>query len=89
MKIRREDKELINYLKLIGAGIGAILAVLVVFHVHRNAKDQLYRQRQYAQQNTPILALENSHLIEGSGNVANIVDGLFDDAKKASAKCDQ
>ena len=89
MQIRREDKELINYLKLIGAGVGAILAVLVVFYFHRNAKKQLYQQRQCVKQNTPILALENSQLIEDLGSVANIVGGLFDNVKQANVKLGQ
>ena len=89
MQIRREDKEHISYRKLIGAGVGAILAVLVVFYFHRSAKNQLYQQRQYIKLDTPILALENSQLIEDLGSVANIVDGLFDNAKQANAKLGQ
>ena len=89
MQIRREDKEFINYMKLIGAGVGAILAVLVVFNFHRNAKNQLYQQRQYVKQSAPILALENSQLIEDLGSAANIAGGFFDNAKQANAQLGQ
>ena len=83
MQIRREDKEFINYLRLLGAGMGAILAVLAVFHLRDNAKNQLSEQRHYVQQN---FALANSPLIESLQVVDNIAGGFLDNAKQADAE---
>jgi len=86
MQIRREDKEFINYLRLLGAGMGAILAVLAVFYFRDNAKNQLSEQRHYVQQNCPLLALANSQLIEDLGEADNIAGGFLDNVKQANAK---
>ena len=86
MQIRREDKEFINYIGLLGAGIGAILAVLAVFHFRGNAKDQLSQQKHYVQQNSPLLALADSQLIEDFGEANNIIGGFLDNIKQANAK---
>jgi hypothetical protein len=86
MQIRREDKEFINYLGLLGAGIGAILAVLAVFHFRDNAKNQLSQQRHYVQQNSLFLALANPQPIEDLGGANNIVGGFLDNVKQANAK---
>ncbi len=83
MQIRREDKEFINYLRLLGAGIGAILAVLAVFHLRDNAKNQLSEQKHYVQQN---LAFANSPLIESLQVADNIATGFLDNAKQADAE---
>ncbi len=86
MQIRREDKEFINYLRLLGAGMGAILAVLAVFHLRANAKNQLSRQRHYVQQNSRVLALANSQLIKDWGGANNIDGGFLDNVKQANAE---
>ena len=83
MQIRREDKEFINYLRLLGAGMGAILAVLAVFHLRDNAKNQLSEQRHYVQQN---FALANSPLIKSLQVADNIATGFLDNAKQADAE---
>jgi len=86
MRIRQEDKELINYLRLLGAGLGAILAVLTVFHFHNNAKNQLSLQRHYVQQNSPLSALANLNLIETSGGTNNTTGEFLDNVKQDSAE---
>lgn len=86
MQIRREDKEFINYIGLLGAGIGAILAVLAVFHFRDNAKNQLSQQKHYVQQNSLFLALANPQPIEDSGEANNIAGGFLDNVKQDNAK---
>jgi hypothetical protein len=86
MQIRQEDKELINYLRLLGAGLGAILAVLTVFHFHNNAKNQLSQQRHYVQQNSPLAALANLNLIGDSGGKNNIAGEFLDNVKQDNAE---
>ncbi|MHC4571932.1 MAG: hypothetical protein ACYS0C_07650 [Planctomycetota bacterium] len=86
MQIRREDKEFINYLRLIGAGMGAILAVLAVFHFRDNAKNQLSRQVHYVQQNSPLLALVSSQQKEDLEGATNIAGGFLGNVKQANAK---
>ena len=86
MQIRREDKEFISYLSLLGAGLGAMLAVLAVFNFRNNAKSQLSQQRHYVQQNSLFLALADSQLIEDWNRANNIAGGFADNVKQASAK---
>jgi ribose/xylose/arabinose/galactoside ABC-type transport system permease subunit len=88
MQIRREDEEFINYLKLLGAGMGAILAVFAVFLIYNNAKNQLADQRLYAEKNIPLLALAALPLTpENSGQPERQVDaGLLADASQAQSK---
>ncbi len=86
MQIRRADKEFINYLGLLGAGIGAILSVLAVFHFRDNAKNQLSQQRHYVQLISPLVALANSQPIEALGEANNIDGGFFNNVKQASAE---
>ncbi len=86
MQIRREDKEFINYIGLLGAGIGAILAVSAVFHFRDNAINQLSQQKHYIQQNSPLLALADSQLIEDFGEANNIIGGFLDNIKQVNAE---
>jgi hypothetical protein len=62
MQIRGQDQEIINYLKLLGAGLGAILSLFVVLGFYNNAKKQLAEERRYLEQNTPILTLAGLQL---------------------------
>jgi len=86
MRIRREDKEFINCLRLIGAGVGAILGMVAVFHLRADAKDQLSRQKHYVQQNSGGLALANSQLMEHWGGANNIDGGFLENVKQAKAE---
>lgn len=83
MQIRREDKEFINYLRLLGAGMGAILAVLAVLHLRNNANNQLSEQKRYVQQN---FAFANSPLTESLQVADNIASGFLDNTKQADAE---
>ena len=91
MQIRREDEEFINYLKLLGAGLGAILAVFAVFLIYNNAKNQLADQRRYAEKNIPLLALAALPLTpEDTGRPERQVDaGLLANASQAQSKLDR
>ena len=86
MRIRQEDKEFINYLRLLGAGLGAILAVLTIFHFHNNAKNQLSQQRHYIRQNSHLSALANLNLIKDAEGTNNIADEFLDNVKQDNAK---
>ena len=88
MQIRREDEEFINYLKLLGAGLGAILAVFAVFLIYNNANNQLADQRRYAEKNIPLLALAALPLTpEDAGRPERQVNaGLLADASQAQSK---
>lgn len=88
MQIRREDEEFINYLKLLGAGLGAILAVFAVFLLYNNANNQLADQRRYAEKNIPLLALAALPITpEDAGRPERQVNaGLLADASQAQSK---
>ncbi|MEE9370811.1 MAG: hypothetical protein V3W45_04990 [Sedimentisphaerales bacterium] len=86
MQVRQEDKELINHLSLLGVAIGGILAVLAVFHLRDNAKNQLFQQRHYVQQISPLLDLANSKPTEDLGGANNIAGGFLDNVERANAK---
>jgi hypothetical protein len=88
MQIRREDEGFINCLKLLGAGLGAILAVFAVFLIYNNANNQLADQRRYAEKNIPLLALAALPLTpEDTGRPERQVDaGLLADASQAQSK---
>jgi beta-lactamase regulating signal transducer with metallopeptidase domain len=86
MRIRQQDKELINHLSLLGAGIAAILAVLAVFNLRDNAKNQLSKQRHYIQQIAPILALSNSQLTENLSGADNITGDFLENVKQADVE---
>lgn len=62
MQIRRQDQEIINYLKLLGAGLGVILSLFVILSLYNNAKNQLADQRRYLEKNSPLLALAGLQL---------------------------
>jgi len=91
MQIRRQDQEFINYLKLLGAGLGAILAVFAVFLIHNNAKNQLADQRRYAEKTIPLLALAALPITpEDTGWPERQVDaGLLANANQAQSKLDR
>ena len=63
MRIRREDEELLSYLKLLGAGLGAIIWLCIVFHFYKNANNELAAERQYIAKTAPILALTGLQLM--------------------------
>jgi hypothetical protein len=73
MQIRREDQEIISYLKLLGAGFGAILSLFVVLGLHDIAKNQLADERQYLQKNAPLLALSGLRLASKAGQSDEMV----------------
>lgn len=89
MRIRQEDKEFINYLRLLGAALAAILAVLTIFHFHNNAKNQLSQQQHYIRQNSHFSALENLNLVKDAEGTNNITGELLDNVKQDSAKLNQ
>jgi hypothetical protein len=63
MRIRRQDQEIISYLKLLGAGFGAILSLFIVLGLHDIAKNRLADERQYLQKHAPLLALSGLRLV--------------------------
>ncbi len=63
MQIRSRDQEIINYLKLLGAGLGAILSLFIVLGLHDIAKNKLADQRRYLEKNAPLLALSGLRLV--------------------------
>jgi len=73
MQIRREDQEIISYLKLLGAGFGAILSLFVVLGLHDIAENKLADERQYLQQNAPLLALSGLQLAPKAGQPDQMV----------------
>ena len=84
MQIRREDQEIISYLKLLGAGFGAIMSLFIVLGLHDIAKNQLADERQYLQQNAPLLALSGLRLVPSqAGQPGQMV------IKNLSARADQ
>ncbi len=64
MQIRSRDQEIINYMKLLGAGLGAILSLFIVLGLHDIAKNKLADERQYLQKNAPLLALSGLRLVQ-------------------------
>jgi len=90
MRIRSEDEELLNYLKLLGAGLGAILAVFVVFHFYKNANNQLAQERQYVAKTAPILALTGLQLMpKDAGQSDKVAGRLLDNINQAQSKLDR
>lgn len=90
MRIRREDEELLNYLKLLGAGLGVILAVFVVFHFYKNANNQLAEERQYVAKTAPILALTGLQLMPKDVALSDKVAGkLLDNINQAQSKLER
>lgn len=90
MRIRREDEELLNYLKLLGAGLGAVLSVFVVFHFYKNANNQLAQERQYVAKTAPILALTGLQLMPKDVAQSDKVAGrLLDNINQAQDRLDQ
>ncbi len=64
MQIRRQDQEIINYMKLLGAGLGALMSLFIVLGLHSNAKKQLADQSRYLEKNAPLLALSGLRLVQ-------------------------
>ena len=60
--------------------------MLVVFHFRTNAKKQLFRQRNYVQKDSRVLALANYQLIEDWEGGNNIDDGFWDSFKQANTE---
>lgn len=90
MRIRREDEELLNYLKLLGTGLGVILAVFVVFHFYKNANNQLAEERQYVAKTAPILALTGLQLMPKDVALSDKVAGkLLDNINQAQSKLER
>jgi hypothetical protein len=84
MQIRRQDQEIINYMKLLGAGLGAILSLFIVLGLHDIAKNKLADERQYLQKNASLLALSGLRLVQ---NQAGQPDQMV--IKSLSARADQ
>jgi hypothetical protein len=91
MQIRREDEEFINCLKLLGAGLGAILAVFAVFLIYNNANNQLADQRRYAERNSPLLALATIPLTSEDADQSDkeVAVGFLADASHAQSELAQ
>ena len=67
MQIRRQDQDIINYMKLLGAGLGALMSLFIVLGLHGNAKKQLADQSRYLEKNAPLLALAGLQLAPNAG----------------------
>ena len=67
MQIRRQDQDIINYMKLLGAGLGALMSLFIVLGLHGNAKKQLADQIRYLEKNAPLLALAGLRLAPKTG----------------------
>lgn len=90
MRIRREDEEFLNYLKLLGAGLGAILSVFVVYRIYSNANNQLAAERQYVAKTAPILALTGLQLMPKNVAPSDKVVGRFlDNINQAQYRLDR
>ena len=62
MQIRRQDQEIINYMKLVGAGLGVILSLFIVLGLYNDAKERLADQMRCLENNSPLLALAGLQL---------------------------
>ena len=90
MRIRREDEEFLNYMKLIGAGLGAIIAVFIVFHLYKNANNQLVKEKQYVEKTVPILALTGLQQMPKDVAQSDKVAGrLLDNINQAQDRLDR
>ena len=85
MQIRRQDQDIINYMKLLGAGLGALMSLFIVLGLHGNAKKQLADQSRYLEKNAPLLALAGLQLAPNAGQpdqtVATSLSGSADQAQ--------
>ena len=88
MQIRRKDEEFINSLRLLGAGVGAILAVLAVCNTYNRQNDKLAEHRALVRQNAPLLALAGiKQAVEQDNPEAdNIVGKFLEDISPAGAE---
>ncbi|MBN1126102.1 MAG: hypothetical protein JXA82_13930 [Sedimentisphaerales bacterium] len=71
MRVRIEDKRVIQYLALVGAVSGIIIALLAVFTERANALVQLEEERQYVKEHAPLLALSDSEVKSGDKQVSS------------------
>ncbi|MBN1818700.1 MAG: hypothetical protein JW828_15165 [Sedimentisphaerales bacterium] len=71
MRVRVEDKRVIQYLALVGAVSGICIALLAVFTERANALVQLEQERQYVKEHTPLLALNDTEVKAGSKQVSS------------------
>jgi len=62
MNIRLEDKKVIQYLALVGAVSGVLVALLSVLTERSNALDALRQEQQYIEEHEPLLSLEEAEL---------------------------
>ena len=88
MQVRRKDEEFINSLRLLGAGVGAILAVLAVCNTYNRQNNKLSEQRAIVRQNAPLLALAGlQQAVEQDNSRAdNIVGKFLEDINPAEAE---
>jgi len=62
MNIRLEDKRVIQYLALVGAVSGVLVALLSVLTERSNALDEVRLEQQYIEEHEPLLSLEEAEL---------------------------
>ena len=67
MKVRREDEQLINSLKMFGGAVGLVLSVLAVLQVSGNARNRLAEQREMLHQYAPLLAANGMAVMKEEG----------------------
>jgi len=78
MQVRRKDEEFINSLRLLGAGVGAILAMLAVCNTYNRQNNKLSEQRALVRQNAPLLALAGlQQAVEQDNSGADNIVGKF------------
>jgi hypothetical protein len=88
MQVRRKDEEFINSLRLLGAGVGAILAVLAVCNTYNRQNNKLSEQRALVRQNAPFLALAGLQqaVEQDNDKAANVVGELLENISPAKAE---
>ena len=88
MQVRRKDEEFINSLRLLGAGVGAILAVLAVCNTYNRQNNKLAEQRALVRQNAPLLALAGLQQVAEQDNCGadHIVGKFLEDINPAEAE---
>lgn len=64
MDIRREDKQAIRSLALIGASVGACIGILVVLDMMKDARRELQAEQQVLLENEPLLRLKGAEFDE-------------------------
>ena len=71
MQIRRQDQEIINYMKLLGAGLGVLLSLFVILGLYNDAKERLADQMRSLEDNSPLLAMAGLQLAPKAAGAAD------------------